>query len=545
MKIIVTLLLIIIIYKLFYYFPKSKEQFISKPNKNLQTDIKNSKIKIVSRKNLTNLLTDTITDIQLQKNIKDYNSFLDELKNSFNIEQTENKFKIFITTPDFMKATSNKENLEKAINDFSSSLKSPLKIIDSSLATLQEALLNLVSQITILDEQFTAVIASSKTVIDAEASGTTVITETDDSKLGTLGPITSSTDLDFLEVGPTPSPEYSESERGTAVQQIIDSLLDDIETLNNFIFEGEDVDKVKIELGKIKTYYQNSINNFGKKYKISDMSNITNTFNKMNLTINEITPLKGIFILNLERITRMLQVYIPEITIPECPGPSPCITEPECPGPSPCITEPECPGPSPCITEPECPGPSPCITEPECPGPSPCITDTEYSVPSPNPSPTDELDFSTYKLNTKQLRDRLNKILDRQLGINVIHKNNLHFSEEGNKFIIKIDDINYSSITDDKKLNLEKLIQNEVHTFLHERYTKTEDKADLVDISRINIIAFQGSTIIVVQILPKKFKSELSKDEKDMLEFYNFMGILNKGKLPIRENDYLQHHYTL
>jgi hypothetical protein len=181
----------------------------------------------------------------------------------------------------------------------------------------------------------------------------------------------------------------------------------------------------------------------------------------------------------------------------------------------------------------------------ECPGPSPCITDTEYSVPSHTPAPTDELDFSTYKLNTKQLRDRIDKILDRQLGINVIHKNNLHFSEEGNKFIIKIDDINYSSITDDKKLNLEKLIQNEVHTFLHERYAKTKDKADLIDISRINIIAFQGSTIIVVQILPKKFKSELSKNEKDMLEFYNFMGILNKGKLPIRENDYLQHHYTL
>ena len=161
------------------------------------------------------------------------------------------------------------------------------------------------------------------------------------------------------------------------------------------------------------------------------------------------------------------------------------------------------------------------------------------------PGMSDKMNFSTYKLNTKQLRDRLDKILDRQLGINVVQEKNLFFSEEGNKFIIHISDINYNSLSDEKKKNIEAILKNEIHKFLHIRYKKTQDKENLVDMSRINIVAFNGSTYIVIQILPKKLKFELSNEEKDMLEFYNFMGVLNQRRVPIKESDYLQHHYSL
>ena len=119
------------------------------------------------------------------------------------------------------------------------------------------------------------------------------------------------------------------------------------------------------------------------------------------------------------------------------------------------------------------------------------------------------------------------------------------FREENNKLVIIIDNINYASIPDDKKVNIEKLIQNEVHTYLHMQYKENNNPLMLVGFNRINVVAFTGSTYIVVQILPKKMKHELSNTDKDMLEFYNFMGVLNRGNVPIKESDYLQHHYVL
>ena len=117
--------------------------------------------------------------------------------------------------------------------------------------------------------------------------------------------------------------------------------------------------------------------------------------------------------------------------------------------------------------------------------------------------------------------------------------------EEGPKLIIKIEDIEYSSISNNKKLNIEKKIQQEIHSYLHKKYQLTKDKKFLVDSKRINIVAFTGSTYIVIQIMSKNHSGNLSNTEKDMLEFYNFMGVIKGGKLPIRENDYQQHHYSL
>ena len=154
--------------------------------------------------------------------------------------------------------------------------------------------------------------------------------------------------------------------------------------------------------------------------------------------------------------------------------------------------------------------------------------------------PGESVDYSSYGLNTAEMRNKINKILDREIGLDVKPT----FTNEDNKFIIKVKDIDYSSITDNKKLNLENKIQDEVHKYLHKQYSIHKCHDYLVDKNRINIVAFSGSTYIVVQILSKKYKNSLSNTEKDMLEFYNFMNIIKKDIVPVRESDYLQHHYT-
>ena len=163
------------------------------------------------------------------------------------------------------------------------------------------------------------------------------------------------------------------------------------------------------------------------------------------------------------------------------------------------------------------------------------------SEPAPEPSYSVEVDNTNYGLNTPEVRQKIDKILDIELGLNTKPL----FTEEGPKLIIKIEDIEYSSISNNKKLNIEKKIQQEIHSYLHKKYQVTKDKKFLVDSKRINIVAFTGSTYIVIQIMSKNHSGNLSNTEKDMLEFYNFMGVIKGGKLPIRENDYQQHYYSL
>tara|TARA_B110001469_G_scaffold105373_1_gene104687 strand:+ start:266 stop:1033 length:768 start_codon:yes stop_codon:yes gene_type:complete len=217
------------------------------------------------------------------------------------------------------------------------------------------------------------------------------------------------------------------------------------------------------------------------------------------------------------------------------PGPSPAPNPGPSPGPSPEPLPGPSPGPSPAPNPVPSPAPNPVPSPAPNPGPSP--------GPSPNPEPSYsvEVDNTNYGLNTPEVRQKIDKILDLELGLNTKPL----FTEEGPKLIVKIGNVDYSSISDNKKLNIEKKIQQEIHSYLHKKYQVTKDKKFLVDSKRINIVAFTGSTYIVIQIMSKNHSGNLSNTEKDMLEFYNFMGVIKGGKLPIRENDYQQHHYSL
>jgi len=221
------------------------------------------------------------------------------------------------------------------------------------------------------------------------------------------------------------------------------------------------------------------------------------------------------------------------------PGPAPAPN----PGPNPSPAPAPDPGPNPSPAPAPNPGPNP--SPAPAPNPSPAPAPNPGPNPSPGPSPgpsySVEVDNTNYGLNTPEVRQKIDKILDIELGLNTKPL----FTEEGPKLIVKIEDIDYSSISDNKKLNIEKKIQQEIHSYLHKKYQVTKDKKFLVDSKRINIVAFTGSTYIVIQIMSKNHSGNLSNTEKDMLEFYNFMGVVRGGKKPIRENDYQQHHYSL
>ena len=185
------------------------------------------------------------------------------------------------------------------------------------------------------------------------------------------------------------------------------------------------------------------------------------------------------------------------------------------------------------------PYPTPYPT-PNAPNPTPNPSSNKPdNTHIPNPSPSVE-DNTSYGLLHQKLTNRLEEVIGSQLGVHVKPT----FREELGKLIIFIKSINYSSIKADKKLNLERIIQNEVHDFLQNKFSNSKDSKFQVDLGRINVVAMSGSTYLVIQIMPKNVKHSLSNTDKDMLEFYNFMSVLQRGQMPIRENDYLQQHYS-
>ena len=196
------------------------------------------------------------------------------------------------------------------------------------------------------------------------------------------------------------------------------------------------------------------------------------------------------------------------------------------------------------------PAPGPAIhgssTHSHAPAPGPAIHGSSTYAPAPGPgitsySPgiTSNVDHTSYGLLHQTLTHKLESVVGSELGVQVKPT----FREELGKLVVFIKSIDYSSLTANKKLNLEKSVQKEVHDFLLLKFRNTGEPKFQVDLSRIKVETMSGSTYLVIQITPKTVKHSLSNTDKEMLEFYNFLSVLQRGQVPIRENDYLQHHY--
>ena len=134
------------------------------------------------------------------------------------------------------------------------------------------------------------------------------------------------------------------------------------------------------------------------------------------------------------------------------------------------------------------------------------------------------------------MRANLKNIVENILG----EQESISFKQNVDNYSIKLGEHSFSKITIHQKSILEKKIKEHFDSHFKSIYKKTKIKDFDIDFNRINVIIVPGSTLIIIGITPKKFNNMyISEENKELLEFFNFMNILNYGNLPISELQYL------
>ena len=246
-----------------------------------------------------------------------------------------------------------------------------------------------------------------------------------------------------------------------------------------------------------------------------------------------------LFIKSEQKIKNTIETFNTEDNGPtpsDDTGPSPSPeTEDDSLSPSP-ETEDDSLSPS---TEREDDSPSPSTErEDDSPSPSPEKADESQSLSTeitPSPSSNEEGKTDT-QLNTPELRNKLKNIIENILGA----QEKLIFKQNEDNYSIKLEELQFSKITNHQKNIIEKKIKEHFDAHLKAIFKRTKNKDFDIDIKRINVIIVPGSTLIIIGITPKKISDMyISKENKELLEFYNFMNILNYGNLPISERQYI------
>ena len=150
---------------------------------------------------------------------------------------------------------------------------------------------------------------------------------------------------------------------------------------------------------------------------------------------------------------------------------------------------------------------------------------------------------ATYTLNNAEIREKVKNILQTEIMDHVI--GNLEFTEKENKLIVKIPNIHYRNLTPIQRLRVHQGMKKMIQDYFTKMFRLSQDKKYQITEDQINVVLFSGSTFIMIQILEKgQLPDEENKNERDLLEFYNFIRIINHGKIPIRYNDYRKNfHY--
>ena len=191
------------------------------------------------------------------------------------------------------------------------------------------------------------------------------------------------------------------------------------------------------------------------------------------------------------------------------------------------------PGPTPApAPEPEAaPAPEP---EPEAaPEPEPEAAPSPEPEAAPAPEPEPNVDTH---INTPLLRDNLKNIIEDILG----EQKDITFKQNEDNYSIKLNEYAFFKLNNHQKSIIEKKIKEHFDSHFKSIYKKTQNKDFDIDYNRINVIIVPGSTLIIVGITPKKLDNMyISKENKELLEFYNFMNILNYGNMPVSERQYL------
>ena len=158
--------------------------------------------------------------------------------------------------------------------------------------------------------------------------------------------------------------------------------------------------------------------------------------------------------------------------------------------------------------------------------------------PSPTPSPTPDFNYyddNTIKIElTPEVKIKLTNILKRLIKID---EDNIEISTFSNSLVINIDNINTNKIENTTIFN----IQNKIQILFINHYKKLG-----IELSKERIVIdfVPGSLIISVKILKEDEMFKLTPEEKDLLEYYNYLRVFHRGLKPMTEHEYKKRTQT-
>ena len=119
------------------------------------------------------------------------------------------------------------------------------------------------------------------------------------------------------------------------------------------------------------------------------------------------------------------------------------------------------------------------------------------------------------------------------------YNGSIRFTKRMNNIMMILKYFNYREVSPMKILGLENKLKTFYHNYLKKLYKLSGKEVYNVDKNRINILIFPGSTYIIIEVLPKNLGIiTLTKQEKELLEYYNFRRVFMENKQPVSEFEF-------
>ena len=113
-----------------------------------------------------------------------------------------------------------------------------------------------------------------------------------------------------------------------------------------------------------------------------------------------------------------------------------------------------------------------------------------------------------------------------------ISKDDVSIKKVGKNVSIKIKSIELDKVPSKKLVKIEKDIKNYYINYYKVKFNS------ILSPDKIEITFLPGSVIINVRILKETEEKILTQNEKDLLEYYNYIRVFQKGLTPITEYEY-------
>lgn len=162
------------------------------------------------------------------------------------------------------------------------------------------------------------------------------------------------------------------------------------------------------------------------------------------------------------------------------------------------------------------------------PAPAPEIVLNTAPETSPTSISRIDLDNTLKVANTSETKMKIKNIITNIIDVN---SNDIEINQQGNDLLIKINGVEISN-------KVYSDIIPKIKTFYFEHYKKlynlSKNEAHRISEEHISIDVYEGSIILIVKI-HRNISEHLSltEEEKDLLEYYNFVRVFHKGLRPL------------